>query len=210
MSSSRYQMIRSKVGNVVSHLLNVPILTGVFLLFFYLYLPANTVNRTSGFLWSLAILTCLPLTSYFFYIPGKETDHEKVLHRQRMASFLIMMVSYPLGWLVLSLVHAPKIFVTVAINYTCITLGLLLINVVLKYKASGHAAGVAGPIGAMIYLFGIAATPLLALLPIISWARVRAKGHNLLQTIVGAALSFATTVIIFWVTGYHAFSGVIK
>ena len=31
---------------------------------------------------------------------------------------------------------------------------------ILRFKASGHAAGVAGPIGAMIYLYGLIATPL--------------------------------------------------
>jgi membrane-associated phospholipid phosphatase len=210
METSTYQKICSIAGKIVSQLLNVPVLTAVFLLFFYLYMPEDTPNRTSGFLWSLGLLSLLPLTSTFFYIPGKETDHEKVLHRQRMASFIIMMISYPVGWLVLSLLHAPEIFITVAINYTCITIGLLLINVLLKYKASGHAAGVAGPISAMIYLFGLPATPLLALLPLVSWARIRAKGHNFLQTVVGSALSLGITVLILWISGYHPFTGVIK
>jgi membrane-associated phospholipid phosphatase len=190
--------------------LNVPILTGVLLTIFYFHLSASTVNRTSGFIWSLILLSVIPMASDLFYIPGKETDHEKVLHRQRMASFIIMMVSYPLGWLVLSLMKAPNIFITTAINYTCITLGLLILNVLLKYKASGHAAGVAGPISALLYIYGLAATPMIALLPIISWARVRAKGHNFMQTVVGSLLSIGITIIIFWVTGYQPFSGLIK
>ncbi len=199
-----------KIGSIISHLLNVPVLTGLLLLFFYLDLPAATLHRTSGFLWSLVLLSLVPLSSTLFYLPGKTTDHEKVLHRQRMASFIIMMISYPIGWLVLVLTNSPAIFITTAINYTCITLGLIILNLVLKYKASGHAAGVAGPISAMIYLFGLAAAPLLALLPIISWARVRAKGHNFLQTVVGSVLSFAITVLIFWISGYQPFNGLLK
>jgi len=156
------------------------------------------------------LLSLIPLSSILFYLPGKQTDPKKIHHRQRMASFIIMMISYPLGWVVLWLINAPAIFITTAINYTCITLGLLILNIVVKYKASGHAAGVAGPIGAMIYLFGLAAAPLLALLPIISWARVRSKGHTFLQTVIGSALSFAITLIIFWVTGYQPFNGLIK
>jgi membrane-associated phospholipid phosphatase len=210
MNTETYQNIIKKIGSIISHLLNVPVLTGLLLLFFYLDLPAATLHRNSGFVLSLLLLSLIPLSSYLFYLPGKETDHEKVLHRQRMASFIIMMISYPIGWLILVLTHSPAIFITTAINYTCITIGLLIINIALKYKASGHAAGVAGPIGAMIYLFGLAATPLLALLPIISWARVRAKGHNFLQTVVGSALSFAITVLIFWASGYHPFTGLLK
>jgi membrane-associated phospholipid phosphatase len=207
METQSYSKSRRLIGAIISHALNVPVLTGLLLLFFYFYLPASTANRTTGFLISLVLLSLVPLSSYLFYIPGRETNHEKVIHRQRMASFIIMMISYPIGWLVLVLSNAPTIFITTAINYTCITLGLLIINIVLKYKASGHAAGVAGPIGAMLYLFGLTAAPLLALLPIISWARVRAKGHDFMQTVVGSALSFAITILIFWVTGYQAFNG---
>ena len=210
MNIETYSKMRRKIGSTISHLLNVPVLTGLLLIFFYLNLPAATLHRTSGFIWSMVLLSLVPLSSYLFYLPGRETDQEKILHRQRMASFIIMMISYPIGWLVLRLTHSPTIFITTAINYTFITIGLLLINVLLKYKASGHAAGVAGPIGAMIYLFGLSATPLLALLPIISWARVRVKGHNFLQTVIGSALSFAITLLIFWATGYQPFNGLLK
>ena len=205
-----YQKTIRIIGNIISHLLNVPVLTGVLLTILYFKLPPETINRNIGYIWSMAILCLVPLTSYLFYIPGKEKNREKILHRQRMASFIIMMISYPIGWLVLSLMHAPKIFTTTAINYTCITLGLLIINVVIKYKASGHAAGVAGPIGALVYLFGLPATPIIALLPLISWARVRAKGHDLMQTVVGSLLSLGITILTFLITGYRPFSGLIK
>ncbi|MBI9048693.1 MAG: hypothetical protein JEZ00_04710 [Anaerolineaceae bacterium] len=210
MQPSAYQKIRPIIGAIISHVLNVPVLTGILLIVFYLNLPEPTINRNQGFLWSMLLLSIIPLSSYFFYIPGKEKNHDKVLHRQRMASFVIMMLSYPIGWLVLHLIDAPGIFITAAINYTCITLGLLIMNVILKYKASGHAAGVAGPIGAMLYLFGLPAVPMIALLPIISWARVRAKGHDFMQTVVGSALSIGITILTFWITGYQPFSGLIK
>ena len=205
-----YQKTRRIIGDIISHLLNVPVLTGVLLTILYFKLPVETLNRNTAYIWSLIILCLIPLCSYLFYIPGREKNKEKVLHRQRMASFIIMMISYPIGWLVLSLMHAPRIFVTMAINYTCITLGLLLINVVIKYKASGHAAGVAGPVGALVYLFGLPATPVIALLPLVSWARVRAKGHDFMQTVVGSLLSIGITILTFLITGYQPFSGLIK
>jgi membrane-associated phospholipid phosphatase len=205
-----YQKTRRIIGDVISHLLNVPVLTGILLTIFYFKLPVDTLNRNAAYLWSMILLSFIPLSSYLFYIPGREKNKEKVLHRQRMASFIIMMISYPIGWLVLSLMQAPRIFTTIAINYTCITLGLLIINVVIKYKASGHAAGVAGPVGALIYLFGLPATPVIALLPLVSWARVRAKGHDLMQTVVGSILSIGITILTLLITGYQPFAGLIK
>ena len=210
METTTYQKTRRIIGNIISHLLNVPVLTGVLLTILYLKLPHEMINRNNGYIWSMILLCLVPLSSYLFYIPGKETDHEKILHRQRMASFIIMMISYPIGWLALSLMQAPKIFTTTAINYTCITLGLLIINVLIKYKASGHAAGVAGPVGALIYLFGLPSAPVIALLPLISWARVRAKGHDLMQTVVGGILSICITILTFLITGYQPFCGILK
>jgi membrane-associated phospholipid phosphatase len=210
METTTYQKTRRIIGNIISHLLNVPVLTGILLTVLYIKLPHEVINRTNGYIWGMILLSLVPLSSILFYIPGKEMDKEKILHRQRMASFIIMMVSYPVGWLALSLMHAPKIFITTAINYTCITLGLLIINVVIKYKASGHAAGVAGPVGALIYLFGLPAAPVIALLPLVSWARVRAKGHDFMQTVVGSILSIGITILTFLITGYQPFIGIIK
>ena len=210
METTTYKKTRRIIGNIISHLLNVPVLTGALLTILYFNLPMETINRNIAYVWSMILLCLVPLSSYLFYIPGREKNKEKILHRQRMASFIIMMISYPIGWLVLDLIDAPRIFTTTAINYTCITLGLLLINVVIKYKASGHAAGVAGPVGALVYLFGLPATPIIALLPLVSWARVRAKGHDLMQTVVGSILSLGITILTFLITGYQPFSGLIK
>jgi len=41
----------------------------------------------------------------------------------------------------------------------------------------------------MIYLYGLIATPLIALLSLVTWARITAKGHDIWQTVVGAMLS---------------------
>jgi len=82
-----------------------------------------------------------------------------------------------------------------------VVLGLILVNIF--FKASGHAAGVAGPVSALIYLYGLIATPLIALIPLTMWARVKAKGHTLSQTVVGTILSAAITVAILIAYGFQ-------
>lgn len=199
--------VRRIVGEVLSQILNVPILSGVLITFFFFKLPSDIPNRLAGFGWTLLFLSLIPLCSLFFYIPGKVSEKAKVIRRQRIASFVFMIVSYPLGWLVLHLTHAPKIYEAIAVTYTFVTLGLILLNFVLKFKASGHAAGVAGPVAAMIYLFGLIATPLLALIPLTTWARVSAKGHDVLQTVVGALLSLGITALVLWIYGFLPLAG---
>lgn len=201
--------VRRIVGEVLSQLLNVPVLSGALITFFFFRLPNNLPNRLPGYGWALLFLSIIPLCSLFFYIPGKLKDKARVIRRQRIASFVFMIVSYPIGFLILRLTHAPKIFEAMAITYTLVTLGLILFNFILRYKASGHAAGVAGPVAALLFIFGLVATPFIALIPLTTWARVSAKGHDTWQTVVGALLSFGITALVLWLYGFLPFQGML-
>ena len=201
--------VRRIVGEVLSQLLNVPVLSGALITFFFFRMPNDLPNRLPGYGWALLFLSIIPLCSLFFYIPGKLKDKAQVIRRQRIASFVFMIVSYPIGFLILRLTHAPRIFEAMAITYTLVTLGLILFNFILRYKASGHAAGVAGPVAALLYLFGIIATPFIALIPLTTWARVSAKGHDTWQTVVGALLSFGITALVLWLYGFLPFQGML-
>lgn len=198
------------VGEVFSQLLNVPVLSGLLVTYLYLRLPASEPNAMRGYLWVMLFICLIPLSSLFFYIPVKNEETQKTVHRQRVASFIFMMVSYPAGWLALSLTHAPRIFTAIAATYTFVTLGLIFFNLLLHYKASGHAAGVSGPVASMIYIYGVIAAPLLMLLPLVTWARLAAKGHNLWQTVVGAALSGLISVGVLWAFGFAPFAGLLR
>lgn len=201
---------RRIAGEVLSQLLNVPVLSGLLITFLFFRLPSDLPNRLAGFGWALLFLSLIPLGSLFFYIPGKVKEKARIIRRQRIASFVFMIVSYPLGFVVLRLTHAPRIFEAIAVTYTLVTLGLILLNFVIRYKASGHAAGVAGPVGAMMYLFGLIATPLLALIPLTTWARVSAKGHDVWQTLAGAVLSISITAAVLWAYGFTPLSGLVR
>jgi hypothetical protein len=195
------------VGEVLSQVLNVPILSGAMITFIFFKLPSNIPDRLAGYGWTMLFLSVIPLGSLFFYIPGKLRDWPKIIKRQRIASFVFMIVSYPVGFLVLHLLNAPKIYEAIAVTYTLVTLGLIVFNLILRYKASGHAAGVAGPVAAMIYLYGLIAVPLIALLPLTSFARVMAKGHDIWQTVVGALLSLTITALVLWAYGFFPLHG---
>ena len=201
--------VKKVVGEILSQLLNVPVLSGALATFLFLQIPESEPNLLNGYAWAMLFLCIIPLCSLFFYIPVRNEEKQKTARRQRVASFVIMLVSYPAGWLVLALIGAPRIFTAVAATYTFVTLGLIIINLLLHYKASGHAAGVSGPVAIMIYIYGIIATPLLVLLPLITWARLAAEGHNLWQTVVGATMSILITIAVLWAFGFAPFTGVV-
>lgn len=201
--------VKEVVGNILSQLLNVPVLSGALVTYLYFRLPANEPNALTGYLWTMLFLCVIPLCSLFFYIPINNESREETLHRQRWASFVMMLISYPLGWLACALVHAPRIFTATSATYTFVVIGLIIFNLILHYKASGHAAGVSGPVASMIYIFGIWAAPLLLLLPLVTWARLAAKGHNFWQTVVGATMSGLISIAVLWAYGFTPFAGLV-
>jgi hypothetical protein len=207
--TEKQKKIKSTLGAILSQLLNVPILSGALVTYFYFRLPDGALNTLPGYLWTMLFIFLIPLCSLFFYIPKKNEEKEKTFHRQRVASFIFMIVSYPLGWLTLALTDAPRIFTATLATYTFVTIGLIIFNLLLRYKASGHAAGVSGPVVSMIYIFGIWAVPLLLLLPLVTWARLAAHGHSFWQTVAGAAMSGLITISVLWAFGFAPFAGVV-
>jgi len=201
--------IKKLAGEILSQLLNVPVLSGALATYLFLRIPDSEPSRLPGYAWTMLFLCVIPLCSLFFYIPVKNEETQVTVHRQRVASFVIMLISYPIGWLVLALIGAPLIFTAVAAIYTFVTLGLIIFNLLLHYKASGHAAGVSGPVAVMIYIYGIIATPLLLLLILVTWARLAAEGHNLWQTVVGATMSVVISIGVLWAFGFSPFLGVV-
>jgi membrane-associated phospholipid phosphatase len=199
--SDRIQRTVRIVGIVLSQLLNVPFIAGAAITLLLFSLRPGVPQRLLGWGVSVTFLTVVPALSLLFYIPRRNEPWASTERRQRVMSFVFMAVSYPIGFAVLKVVRAPQVFEAVLLTYVIVVLGLILVN--LFFKASGHAAGVAGPVSALIYLYGLIATPLIALIPLTMWARVRAQGHTLSQTIVGALLSAAITVAVLFLYGFR-------
>jgi membrane-associated phospholipid phosphatase len=195
------------VGIVVSQVVNVPFVAGAVLTLLLFSLRPDVPQRLAGWGISMLFLTVIPALSLLFYIPRREAMSRRLEpwssteKRQRVMSFVFMAVSYPIGFVVLKLVQAPAIFEAIMLTYVGVVLALILVN--LFFKASGHAAGVAGPVSALIYFYDLIAVPLIALIPLTMWARVRAKGHTVSQTIVGALLSAVVTVTVLLLYGFR-------
>ena len=189
------------LGIVISQIVNVPFIAGAALTLLLFSLRPDVPQRVLGWGVSVIFLTVIPALSLLFYIPRRNEPWASTERRQRVMSFVFMAVSYPIGFVLLKIVQAPPIFEAMMLTYVIVVLGLILVN--LFFKASGHAAGVAGPVSALIYLYGLIATPLIALIPLTMWARVRAKGHTLSQTIIGALLSAAITVTVLALYGFR-------
>jgi membrane-associated phospholipid phosphatase len=72
---------------------------------------------------------------------------------------------------------------------------LLILTITLHWKISVHTTAAASFTVLMYSLTGIAALPLMGLILLVAWARIRLKRHTLAQTIAGALLGSLTMII---------------
>ena len=199
--TQRIHRTRQIVGFVITQIVNVPFVAGAAITLLLFSLRPDVPQRLIGWGVSFIFLTVIPALSLLFYIPLRKEPWPSTERRQRVMSFVFMAVSYPIGFVVLKVIQSPPIFEAIMLTYVIVVLALIGVN--LFFKASGHAAGVAGPVSAMIYLYGLIAAPLIALIPLTMWARVKARGHTLSQTIIGALLSAGITMLVLFLYGFR-------
>jgi len=199
--SQRIEQTRRIGGFVVSQIVNVPFVAGAAITLLLFGLRPDVPQRLLGWGVSMIFLTIIPALSLLFYIPRRNEPWASTERRQRVMSFVFMAVSYPVGFVALKIVQAPTIFEAIMLTYVIVVLALIAVN--LFFRASGHAAGVAGPVAALIYFYGLIAAPLIALIPLTMWARVKAKGHTLSQTVVGALLAAGVTMLVLFLYGFR-------
>ncbi|BBB48382.1 hypothetical protein Pelsub_P1610 [Pelolinea submarina] len=150
-----------------------------------------------GVLWygiSIVFLTILPISAYLLehILPAYKTQGRK---GERKLAFVMCIAGYVLGTIVGLLFHAPQGIQLLFVSYL-VSGGLLaLINSLIKFKASGHACGVAGPCVALIYFFGLKTWYVILLLIPVFWARIAMGRHTFKELISGAMIGATGTLL---------------
>lgn len=131
----------------------------------------------------------------FFYLrkKGKISDSEAMIKEERTFPFLIAVLFYTMGFVILLYNGVNTIILAFWFCYISNTLLVLIIN---KYwKISAHLMGAAGPIAAMFFVIGNFAFLFLLPLILLGWARKELKCHSFAQLAAGAALGFLSTYL---------------
>jgi membrane-associated phospholipid phosphatase len=142
--------------------------------------------RWPGLLACVATQSLLPLAFLGVAVRrGHIGDINMSRREERRHGMATLGIVYALGVVLVALagVRGPILFVCIC---SLAVLGALW-AVNLLYKASGHAAGCAAYMTA-ISLFVDPLHPGLALIPAVSWARVRTGAHSVMQVILGTVL----------------------
>lgn len=189
--------MKERIAYLISSLFTVPMVAlFVFTIMWFDNKEANYNGSFVYYLNSVLFFTIIPLLAYIVArtIPKFKAGGRA---KERKLAFIFGIVGYILGNLSLLTIKKPtKAMIGLYLSYLISALILAFINKVLKFKASGHACGVTGPIVAINFIAGVKMLFLALLIPLVMWSRLVLKRHDFKQLIVGAATSFLVTLII--------------
>jgi membrane-associated phospholipid phosphatase len=103
----------------------------------------------------------------------------------------ILATSIPLSFIVLF--DGPKSFLIIFSAALSLTLVELLITV--WWKISGHVSTVAFGVTMATGFLGTWASPLLLLIPLVAWARVKVGAHTITQTLAGGLAGIVASLL---------------
>lgn len=147
------------------------------------------------YLMTLGLLAVVPALAYpiSYLVPSIRV---KGRDGQRKLAFVLSIIGYIAGVIVGQMLHAPWLIRCLFWGYLFSGGTLALINILLRYKASGHACGLSGPITFMVMATGGRLWYLFLLLPLVFWARVKRDQHTIGNMLAGTAAGVLPTILV--------------
>jgi hypothetical protein len=155
--------------------------------------------RTFGLLWAivtLLIVTGIPLA---YLLIGRKrgwvSDMELSRREERPRFILVSLSSDVLALAALWLGNGPHLLRLIVLTYFC--LAIVMFSISNFWKISMHMAGVGGFSAALVFVFDAPALWAFLSLPLVAWARLHRRKHNIPQLIAGALAGALVTALVF-------------
>ena len=179
-------MDRERLASRISYLINPMLIT--LATFIPLILKFGGANRWNIFYVTALFGSVLPLYGVQYLLKkGVISDYFATERTERYIPFLVSIISYLVGTIVLVVIRAPA--AVTALMATYIVNGIVLVAITTKWKISIHTSGVASPVTALVYLLGSHLMPLFLIFLPVAWARLELKAHSKMQLTMGALVS---------------------
>ena len=178
-----------KIASIFRKIARPPIFAVLFLLTVYV---TDAALIGSVFQLAIGILTLgvLPLLGYPMqkFIPH---FRDKGREGQRTLAMLFCFAGYLLGTLTALVTHAPKALLMIHLCYLSCGIGMLICNKLFRFKASGHACGITGPVFAMLLYFNLPIPALIGavLTALVFASSVKTREHTLPHLLGGTAIA---------------------
>ncbi len=183
--------VKQRAARTISYLLMPTTFAFVAFLLLTFFTRQHTDKLTVAGV-SLLFGAVLPF-GYLYFLLRKEkvTQIDVPIRQQRTVPYLISVVIYLIGSLVLFIMGASVTVYALMVCYATNTLVVSLINT--QWKISAHATGASGPLTALALTFGWLLLPFFLIVILVAWARVELKAHTPAQVVAGAFLGIVLT-----------------
>ena len=115
--------------------------------------------------------------------------------RDRPLLYLAAILVYSVGGVV-AWFYQDHTMAVLAVAYGAVTSAIAIVS--LFWKVSAHAAGVAGPITGLIWIYGLIPVPFLLLAVLVAWARWHQGLHTITQLVSGILIAMIVTAGVYW------------
>lgn len=188
----------TRIAELVSAATRLPLLAVPL----FLVVGAASAGST-GILWALL---CLSLTTglsllYLAYLvrSGRVRDPGKISRGERAGPLWVVAALHSVAWLLVTLLGAPDPLRAVLLSYALATVSFALLTPLLKLSL--HAAGTAGTLVCLLFVFGAWGLFSAPLLPLVWWARTELGRHTRLELASGALVGGVGTWVSFYLIG---------
>lgn len=137
------------------------------------------------------------LSFIYFRKKGMIADIDASVKEERTQPYLVSILFYLAGFLVLSYYDVDIIS---RAFWFCYITNTILITIINKHwKISAHAMGSAGPLAALFFVIGFNALYFIPVIIFIGYSRILLKCHNFPQVAAGVLTGFISTYIQMWI-----------
>jgi hypothetical protein len=138
---------------------------------------------------------------YISYLKYKQVINttELVEREHRINPLTFAIISYAVGYVLLTASNAPAIVRALMLCY--VTNSIVVLIITRRWKISLHTTALGNAVMALVYYGGWMLIPVFGLIPIVAAGRVQSKKHDLLQVSVGGLLGTVMTGLQFYFLG---------
>jgi membrane-associated phospholipid phosphatase len=193
---------RKRIARQVSNILAPATISLPFILLVAFY---QTQDKLSSLLFACITLFFLSVGPLLYIVIGVRlgilSDIDVSRRSQRVGPFIFGIISATIGWIILSLMDAPRNLQTVMI--ITVFSGIIMMVITLWWKISMHASSFGGVATMLTVLYGAVMLPLFVLLVLVSWSRVVLRRHTVSQVIAGSLAGIVLSLVILKIRGVN-------
>ena len=183
-----------KVAKTIRTITTAPIMAAILLTLVWQFNPGS-YPTTVHYLMAMLFLAILPVLAYPVSVIVPSIRHQG-REGQRKLAIMFSVAGYIGGIIFCLITHAYGAELLIYLTYFISGILIALFSFAIKFKASGHACGVSGPIAMLIHLLGPIYALGYILLAVVFWASIKLKRHTWPQLIGGSVIPVITMLIL--------------